>query len=164
VWQWLPKTGGRPESVHLAYFPKPEELYPEATASAHARELRSDFEALLAVRAEALKPLEAARKEKLIGRSEEAAVTVYAPANLQNLLQKYRNDLRFLLIVSGVQIKSAVEGNGGGGLRVEVHKAPGHKCERCWNYSTEVGKSERYPTVCERCLAVLNELEAVAIK
>jgi isoleucyl-tRNA synthetase len=163
VWQSLPKTAGKPESVHMAYFPEPEDLYPETADSQHARELRSDFEALMAVRAEALKPLEIARKDKLIGRSEEAAVTIYAPANLYGLLERYRDELRFLLIVSGVELKNALEGNGGGGLRVEVQKAAGQKCERCWFYSTEVGKDERYPTVCERCLAVLHELEAVTI-
>jgi isoleucyl-tRNA synthetase len=163
VWHALPRTPGKPESVHLAYFPRAEELYPEAADSGRALELRADFESLLAVRAEALKPLEVARKEKLIGRSEEAAVTIYAPANLYSLLERYRNELRFLLVVSALELKNAVEGNGGGGLRVEVEKAPGQKCERCWFYSTQVGKDGRYPTVCERCSAVLHELETLAV-
>jgi len=51
-------------------------------------------------------------------------------------------------------------GNGTGGVRVEVKKADGLKCERCWNYSTHVGEDKKYPTVCERCSAVLKELEA----
>ena len=41
---------------------------------------------------------------------------------------------------------------------VEVKKADGLKCERCWNYSTRVGEDKEYPTVCERCSAVLREL------
>ena len=86
-------------------------------------------------------------------------MTIYAPSTLYSVLERYRNDLRFLLIVSGVELKTAEAGNEGAALRVEVQKAAGQKCERCWFYSTEVGKSERYPTVCERCLAVLNELE-----
>jgi isoleucyl-tRNA synthetase len=32
------------------------------------------------------------------------------------------------------------------------------KCERCWNYSTRVGEDKQYPTVCERCSAVLKEI------
>ncbi len=44
-------------------------------------------------------------------------------------------------------------------MHVEVKKADGAKCERCWNYSTHVGEDKTYPTVCERCSAVLNELE-----
>ncbi|MGH7839064.1 MAG: zinc finger domain-containing protein, partial [Candidatus Binataceae bacterium] len=33
------------------------------------------------------------------------------------------------------------------------------KCERCWNYSLHVGESAEYPTICERCLAALAEIE-----
>jgi len=51
-------------------------------------------------------------------------------------------------------------GNGTSGVKIEVSKAPGKKCERCWNYSTRVGENPAYPTVCERCSAVLKEIEA----
>jgi isoleucyl-tRNA synthetase len=44
-------------------------------------------------------------------------------------------------------------------VHVEVKKADGRKCERCWNYSIRVGEDKAYPTVCERCSAVLKELE-----
>jgi isoleucyl-tRNA synthetase len=42
---------------------------------------------------------------------------------------------------------------------VQVSKAPGEKCERCWNFSTHVGEDKNYPTVCERCSAVLKEID-----
>jgi isoleucyl-tRNA synthetase len=67
--------------------------------------------------------------------------------------------LRFLLIVSGVEIIPST-GNGNAPLGVIAVKAPGGKCERCWFYSTHVGESERYPTVCERCLKALEEIES----
>ena len=161
VWQFLPKISSRPESVHLAYFPKLEEITGGAgdTSQPQWKALCADFDALLSVRDEALKALEIARQEKLIGRSEEATVIIQAPESLYNLLERYRNDLRFLLIVSGVEIEHAPSGNGAAPLHVQVDKAPGAKCERCWNFSTQVGKSERYPTVCERCLAALDEIE-----
>jgi isoleucyl-tRNA synthetase len=160
VWQWLPKTAAKAPSVHMEYFPRPEDLCPEA-GSDRATALRSDFESLLAVRDEALKAMEIARKEKLIRRSEEAGVTIYAPESLYNLLERFRTELRFLLVVSAVEVERA-QGNSAAPLRVEVHKAAGDKCERCWFYSVEVGRSERYPTVCERCLPVLDELEEKA--
>ena len=156
IWSSLPKVCDRPESVHLAYFPKAAEVLGGTCDPASAQALTADFEALLAVRDEALKALEIARQEKLIGRSEEAVITVHAPPSLHTIVERYRDDLRFLLIVSGVSVG---RGNGNAALRVEVSKAPGAKCERCWNYSTQVGASERYPTVCERCMAVLEELE-----
>ena len=41
---------------------------------------------------------------------------------------------------------------------VQVNKAPGLKCERCWNFSTRVGEDKNYPSVCERCSSVLQEI------
>ena len=45
------------------------------------------------------------------------------------------------------------------GLAVKIERADGKKCDRCWNYSTHVGENKRYPTVCERCLEALVEIE-----
>ena len=159
VWSHLPELSGRPESVHLAYFYEAADIRGGECDPAHAQGVRADFDALMAVRGEALKALEVARKEKMIGSGLEAVVTLRAPDHLFRLLDRYRDELRYLLIVSGTEVKSAPAGNGNAALHVEVSKAPGKKCERCWNYSLEVGKSQRYPTMCERCLAVLEELE-----
>jgi isoleucyl-tRNA synthetase len=72
------------------------------------------------------------------------------------LLQKHQNDLRYVFIVSQVELSKAEEG---AGVSIAIAVADGEKCERCWNYSTRVGESERYPTVCERCIAALKEIE-----
>jgi len=159
VWSRLPKISGRAESVHLAYFPQRDDILGGTAEQSYSQALQADFASILAVRDEVLKTLEVARKEKLIGSGLEAVVTIHAPEKLYELLDRYRGDLRFFLIVSGVELTRAPEGNGNAALRVEVSKAPGLKCERCWNYSTEVGKDERYPTVCERCSAALQEIE-----
>ncbi|NJM53463.1 MAG: hypothetical protein HC846_08780 [Blastocatellia bacterium] len=45
---------------------------------------------------------------------------------------------------------------------VKIEKADGQKCERCWNYSIRVGEFEKYPTVCERCITALSEIEKSA--
>jgi len=158
VWSFLPQVSGRPESVHLAYFPQPEEITGRIDHT-DAKRLRSEFELLFSVREEALKALEIARQEKVIGRSEEAVLIIEAPEVSCKQLEHYRDDLRFLLIVSGVEIKRGAGGNGAAPLHVQVTKAPGQKCERCWNYSVQVGRDERYPTVCERCSAALEEIE-----
>jgi len=66
--------------------------------------------------------------------------------------------LRYLFIVSDVGLERSPSGNGTAGLQIEVTKAAGTKCERCWNYSPHVGEDAEYPTVCERCVRVLREL------
>jgi isoleucyl-tRNA synthetase len=159
VWASLPKVSGRPESVHLAYFPAAAEITGPIADAARANALWKDFETLLRVRDVALKALEIARQEKQIGSALEAVITVTAPEELVPLLERYREDLRFMLIVSGVEVKQGSSGNGNAPLHVLVEKAPGAKCERCWNYSQQVGKNERYPTVCERCSQALDEIE-----
>ena len=34
----------------------------------------------------------------------------------------------------------------------KVEKAKGDKCQRCWNYSEEVGNDKTHPALCERCV------------
>ena len=80
---------------------------------------------------------------------------------MYSLLQRYAEQLRYLFIVSEVKLAPG-SGNGTGSLHVEVKRADGAKCERCWNYSTHVGEDKAYPTVCERCSTVLKELESGA--
>jgi isoleucyl-tRNA synthetase len=40
-------------------------------------------------------------------------------------------------------------------LGVGVINAEGHKCDRCWNYSVQVGESTEHPLLCERCIPAL---------
>jgi isoleucyl-tRNA synthetase len=61
--------------------------------------------------------------------------------------------LRYIFITSQVEVHE------GDALKVEIQKADGVKCERCWNFSVRVGEFTAYPTVCERCAAALSEIE-----
>ena len=114
------------------------------------------------MRDEALKVLEVARTDKQIGGSLEAQLHLSAPEPLYSLLYRHRDQLRYLFIVSDVVLEKSAATNGDSGLLITVSRAPGAKCERCWNYSTRVGEDKVYPTVCERCSAVLAEIETTA--
>ena len=37
-------------------------------------------------------------------------------------------------------------------MSVNVVKADGEKCERCWNYRAAVGNVPGHPTLCDRCI------------
>ncbi len=152
VWQYLPEVRDREASVHLALFPSLKEIAKQSESKDD-----EDWTTLRSVRDEVLKALEEARNNKLIGTGLEAQVEVTASDPLYSLLQRYSAQLRYLFIVSAVTLKQG-SGNGTGGVHVEVKKADGLKCDRCWNYSTHVGEDAAYPTVCERCSAVLKEL------
>ncbi len=162
IWGFLPAVNGRPESVHLTEFPEPHDLTGTVPAGLDVAALGADWDVLLGVRSEALKALEEARIAKRIGGSLEAQLHLAAPEKLYSVLERHRDQLRYLFIVSDVVLEKLPASNGESGLLISVSKAPGQKCERCWNYSTHVGEDKIYPTVCERCSAVLAEIEATA--
>jgi isoleucyl-tRNA synthetase len=161
IWQYLPTIGDREESVHLSRFPEKSVFFGELHESADEIRLdlqKTDWNTLRSVRDDVLKALEEARNNKLIGTGLEAQVHVTAADPVYALLERYQAQLRYLFIVSSVGLTEG-PGNGTGSVHVEVKKADGQKCERCWNYSTRVGEDKNYPTVCERCSAVLKEIE-----
>ena len=57
-----------------------------------------------------------------------------------------------VFIVSGVAVVNEEVTE----LTVEVNKASGEKCERCWAYSETVGTDSVHPTLCKRCADILN--------
>jgi isoleucyl-tRNA synthetase len=81
-------------------------------------------------------------------------------------LRSFGDGLRFLLITSGVQFGTvsdeAFRSESVPGLAVEVRPAEGAKCKRCWNYTTDVGSSTEWPTICARCTANVREILAEA--
>jgi isoleucyl-tRNA synthetase len=153
IWQYLPQVAGRSESVHLELFPKPGEITGPVRDSARVATIVADWDKLFEIREEVLKALETVRQDKTINDSLEAKATVTAPKDTFELLCKYRKHLNAFFVVSATDILE------GAALSVKAERAPGHKCERCWNYSTHVGEDKVYPTVCERCSATLAEIE-----
>ena len=158
VWQYLPKMESRPASVHLAKFPEARDVLGNGVALEDPKQ-QEDWTKLLAVRDQVLKALEEARNKKEIGKSLEAQVKVTASDPYYPVLERYKPDLRYAFIVSQVELERGPGRNGTGQLAVEVAKADGKECERCWNYSTRVGEDAKYPTLCERCTPVVRDLD-----
>jgi len=135
-------------SVHLAEFPK--------VSGADNSQLLNDWERIFSIRDEVLKSLEEARTAKEIGSSLEAKVILTVDKDTMMFLISYFEDLRYIFIVSQVEVHQ------GDAFAVKIEKADGVKCERCWNYSVRVGESEKYRSVCERCVAALEQIEQKA--
>jgi isoleucyl-tRNA synthetase len=139
AWRYLP---GRPSgSVFEAGFPRRE-------APADAAALGERYGRLLAVRAEALKALELARRDKLIGSGLEAHVTLTAEGDSLALLRAAAGELPTLIIVSKVTVAEGPSG-------VKVERAPGEKCERCWVFAEDRGADPAHPTLCAKCAGAL---------
>jgi isoleucyl-tRNA synthetase len=154
IWENLPvdERGSRAGSVHLALLP--------TAGEADQTELLTSWAHLFGYRDAVLGKLEEARIAKLIGSSLDARVEISAGAHAYDRLKRHLEDLRYLFIVSEVQLPEASVEMDAEEIAVTVARAHGEKCERCWNYSTRVGESSKYPTVCERCIAALQEIEA----
>jgi isoleucyl-tRNA synthetase len=154
AWRHLP--GGKAESVHLERFPEVPLAWLDDT-------LEQEWRRMLEVRREIAKALETARARGLIGSGLEASVTVaQAPEDLPDLLERKRELLPTLLIVSRVSLAPAgqpaavqYESQEIPGLVIGVDHARGAKCARCWMWTEGVGADAEHPTLCERCLAVL---------
>ena len=154
IWENLPADEGRPReaSVHLA-------LMPNASGT-DSTELLTSWAHLFGYRDVVLGKLEEARIAKVIGSSLEARVEISAGSEAYDKLKRHADDLRYLFIVSEVTLPEPNAAMDAGAIEVTVARAHGEKCERCWNYSNRVGESSNYPTVCERCVAALEEIEA----
>lgn len=159
IWQYLPNLPGRSASVHLELFPTGEEILGSSVPREMLDKLRLEWSALMSVRDEALKALETARQNKIIGSNLEAKVKLSAPEPLHALLAANERQLRALLIVSAVSVEAAAGSNGSSSVHVDVSRADGQKCERCWNYSVHVGENSKFPTICERCSSALAEMD-----
>ncbi|HZU28049.1 MAG TPA: isoleucine--tRNA ligase [Bryobacteraceae bacterium] len=144
VWGYFGKPAGAPESVHLAELPAPEEVTEGLAPEQRAR--LANWDRLMAVRGDVQKSLEKAREKKLIGASLEARVRISADGDVRPLLEQYAAELPALFIVSQVEL-----GNPAPEITVEVERAEGDKCERCWKYTSEVGEDPAWPGLCRSC-------------
>ncbi|MCC6538327.1 MAG: isoleucine--tRNA ligase [Bryobacterales bacterium] len=154
VWTHLPRRAGAPESVHLTLFPESGDLTHGLTPE-HRVRLES-WEKLIGVRETVNKSLEAARQSKFIGANREARVHLKANAELLPLLEKYAAELPELFLTSQVTLE-----RGEADLGIDVHKAAGVKCERCWKFTQDVGSDAALPTACAPCAKTVREMLAL---
>lgn len=98
------------------------------------------------------KSLETVIKDKTIRTSLEAAVTLKASGEEYEFINSIKDELATIFIVSQVVVENADVSE----LTVEVAKASGEKCERCWAFSETVGTDTVHPTICKRCADILN--------
>ena len=154
IWERIPAALKDEESVHLASWIDPNPAYKN-------EELAKKWEKIAHLRKEVNKKIEAQRQEGLIGHSLDARVLLNITNDDYSFLKDYTEDeVSDLFIVSQTKfVDDELENSEIEGISIGVTKALGKKCERCWKYSEEVGKDERYPDVDPRCAKVLAELE-----
>jgi len=158
VWKYLKEEEAY---VQLAEFP-------EVTHYEDEEAILARWAEFFKVRNTALKALEEARNEKLIGKNFEAKVTLYPTQEVADLLDSLQTDVAQLFIVSQLEVapvgtaapENAVQGEG---VSVVVEHAKGETCQRCRAVKVEVGTLEDVPTLCNRCATIVREFYPEAL-
>jgi isoleucyl-tRNA synthetase len=146
IWRHLPAV--RVPSVHIAEFPSRAEVGTLAD-----RDLAARWQRLIAIRDDVNRALESARQGKTIGTSLGARVTLSASGAAGTLLERYRDDLPMLFIVS--QVDLAIREGTEDSLAIDVARAEGYKCARCWRMVDAISSAPGTDGLCDRCVAAL---------
>lgn len=148
IWGFLKE----PEDyVQLANMPKVEEF-------ANHDELLENWGKFMKLRDDVLKALEDARNKKLIGKSFEAAVTIYPDKETKTMLDDLGADFRQILIVSKLTIadgEAPAEAEKLNNASIVVERADGEVCPRCRMIRTDIGVDPKLPMLCGRCAKIV---------
>lgn len=148
IWGFLKE----PEDyVQLANMPKVEEF-------ANHDELLENWGKFMKLRDDVLKALEDARNKKLIGKSFEAAVTIYPDKETKTMLDDLGADFRQILIVSKLTIadgEAPAEAKKLNNASIVVERADGEVCPRCRMIRTDIGVDPKLPMLCGRCAKIV---------
>jgi isoleucyl-tRNA synthetase len=125
---------------------------PEKSGLEFSEEFIAKWDFIYSTREAVNKVLEEKRNEKLIGKSLEANIVFHCGDGLYDKYASLADELKDILIVSGVSVEK--DGNDET-PEIQVVKADGEKCERCWAYSNTVGTDSEHPTLCARCASVV---------
>ena len=151
---WLARHGDMPgRSVHL-------ELFADIPAEWHDPALGERWAQLRDLRRVVTGALELERGAKRLGSSLQAAVEIYIPERLAELVHDI--DLAELCITSAGTVRlgpppeDAFRLSDVPEIGVRVSLAPGERCERCWRVLPEVGQVPGHPDLCRRCADVID--------
>ncbi len=152
IWKFMPHSSNdNTESIFLNQMT-------DKSGIVLSDEFKDKWDIIYNLREDVKKALENKRAAKIIGASLEAMVTIHADEKLYNKLIAFKDELPVIFIVSAVEIVNGGDGEFKGefeSVSVTVEKASGEKCERCWVYSDSVGKDAEHPTLCSRCIKVI---------
>ncbi len=117
---------------------------------------------LFNLRDDVMKALELARADKLIGKSLDAKLTIYAKDEAFKTLSDFAEELKTVFIVSGVTLLDTdapadAFAETESGIAVKVEAADGEKCDRCWAYFTDCEATED-GHICPRCKKIVESL------
>ncbi len=146
IWKFMPHADGV-DASHVVYNDMPSLVEVDVDDAFIAR-----WDRIHELRDLVKKSIEVSVNQKLVRSSLETTVKLTCTGEQYDFIKSVEDELKDAFIVSGVEVandESATE------IKVEINKAEGEKCERCWAYSVTVGQDAENPCVCARCASVL---------
>ena len=162
IWQNLPYSVAETSVFERGWPSAPEQWRQSA--------LEQPMNQILELRALVNRQLESCRSAAQLGASLEAQVqlslgegseaTQAALSWLENSAHPKVDNLADWLLVSALEIggssaEAVLAEASENGISVQIRKAAGQKCERCWHYESDIGEHAAHPTLCGRCVEVL---------
>ncbi|MEC9484303.1 MAG: isoleucine--tRNA ligase [Candidatus Izemoplasma sp.] len=115
-------------------------------------ELVDKYDRFMKIRDNVLKALETARNNKVIGKSFNAKLTLYPEGDTKTFLEGLDVNLGQVFIVSQFEMAEGTGEYTFDELSIDVEKAEGHTCERCWQVVPEVDDG-----LCDRCHSIVHD-------
>ncbi|HGI2613336.1 TPA: isoleucine--tRNA ligase [Streptococcus agalactiae] len=159
IWSYLEHE--EEEFVQLAEMPV-------AQTFSGQEEILEEWSAFMTLRTQAQKALEEARNAKVIGKSLEAHLTIYASQEVKTLLTALNSDIALLMIVSQLTIADEADKPAGSvsfeGVAFTVEHAEGEVCERSRRIDPTTKMRSYGVAVCDASAAIIEQYypEAVA--
>lgn len=151
IWSYLEFE--KEDFVQLAEMPEVQ-TFPDQEA------VLEQWESFMTLRTQAQKALEEARNEKIIGKSLEAHMTIYASEPVRTLLASLDSNLAQLLIVSQLTITedtAPAQAIVFDGVAFTVDRAAGDVCDRCRRIDETVAERSYNARICDYCASLLEE-------
>ncbi len=156
IWEFMPKpaAGEREDSVFLATWY--EDLAALSDDDVQGREF---WQTVMTVKEAVNKRIEEERNAGKVKGGLTTKVELFCEGQLADTLNKLGDELRFVLITSGAEVKGLSEDghttaqpSDMEGLLVSVSPSEDAKCDRCWHHRPEVGSIEAHKELCQRCV------------
>lgn len=162
IWQNIPKSQKdiSVASVHLLDWPQTNPLFAQQDLLPEEN-IEAQLKVIIELTAYVAKSLEEKRQLGLIGSSFDAKINLLTNSEIRyKYLESLKDNLGEIFKVSQVEIKKVDNLDSSlssdfSDLAIEILKASGTKCVRCWNYSLTVGQDKNYPLICNNCLKAI---------
>ncbi len=145
IWEYMPHSKND-NSENIVFTDMPEQVDISVDDGFMAK-----WDRIHQLRDSVKKTLETFIKNKTIKSSLEAVVNLSAGGEAYKFISSVNDELAAAFIVSSVNIAEGDTEE----IKIEIEKANGGKCERCWSISETVGENREHPTLCSRCCEIL---------